>query len=105
MNHNGGSIFDQNSKMGAGKNGQLGNIKNYNIGIKSDSLDPADVLVENEMLRSELQKMHEKMKAMEKVSNPQSSKKATKGAIVQKQITGNILHFYTLRLPNSFIKQ
>ena len=37
-------------------------------GGKSDSIDPADVLVENEMLRSELQKMHEKMKQMEKVS-------------------------------------
>lgn len=35
--------------------------------VKSDSIDPADVLVENEMLRSELQKMHEKMKQMEKI--------------------------------------
>lgn len=32
------------------------------------SIDPADVLVENEMLRSELQKMKEKMAQMEKVS-------------------------------------
>jgi hypothetical protein len=32
------------------------------------SIDPADVLVENEMLRAEMQKMHDKMKMMEKVS-------------------------------------
>ena len=32
-----------------------------------NSIDPADVLVENEMLRCEMQKMHEKLKYMEKV--------------------------------------
>lgn len=30
-NHNNGSIFDQNSKLGVGKNGLIGNVKNYNM--------------------------------------------------------------------------
>lgn len=54
-----GSVFDHQD--------EALNHKINSKGVKG-SIDPADVLVENEMLRSELQKMKEKMAQMEKVS-------------------------------------
>ena len=52
------SVFDNNDD----------NIAPMKNGHKRSHIDPSEVLVENEMLRSELQKMQEKMNKMEKVS-------------------------------------
>ena len=57
VNHNGGSIFDQQDEMLHQQVGIKNKIKVNGGGV----IDSADVLVENEMLRSELQKMKDKM--------------------------------------------